>query len=156
MMSLFSYLITIFDVVFWFFRAIVCLLASMKVEFPCQPINLTAEIVLLFATLPCMILIFKRNAIGVTIYFGIYGAYFGTGLYNAFMEIQETGFTLTSSVDLAAMILGVIIPLLTFLDILLNKNRTKFGGDKKTDWFYKNEKYERELDKRVDKNQYKF
>jgi uncharacterized MnhB-related membrane protein len=125
-------------------------------DFPCKPINETMEIILLFATLPCMVLIFKRNLIGATVYFGIYGAYFGTGLYNAFLEIQATGVTITSSVDLFAIILGIIIPLLTFLDILLNKNRTKFGADKKTDWFYKNEKYEREFDERADRNQYKF
>ena len=63
-MSLFSYLITIFSVVFWFFRSIVCLMASMQMDFVCQPMNLNIEIGLLFATLPCMILIFKRNIIG--------------------------------------------------------------------------------------------
>jgi uncharacterized MnhB-related membrane protein len=128
----------------------------MQKDFPCQPINLTIEIVMLFATLPCLIFIFKRNLIGATVFFGMYGAYFGTGLYNIFTQIQETGVTITVSVDLLSTVLGIIIPLLTFLDILLNKNRTKFGVDKKTDWFYKNEKYERELDERADKNQYKF
>ena len=49
-MSLFSYLITIFSVVFWFFRSIVCLMASMQMDFVCQPMNLNIEIGLLFAT----------------------------------------------------------------------------------------------------------
>lgn len=154
-MSLFSYLITIFSVVFWFFRAIVCLMASMQFDFICQPTNLNVEIALLFATIPCMFLIFKRNLIGATIYFGIYGAYFGTALYNVIMEIQATGVTLTETANLVAICIGVIIPLLTFLDILINKNRRKFGADKKTDWFYKNEQYDRKLDERADKNNYR-
>ena len=71
------------------------------------------------------------------------------------MEIQSTGATLAGGANLIAICIGVLIPLLTFLDILINKNRRKFGADKKTDWFYKNEKYEREFDERADRNQYK-
>ena len=154
-MSLFSYLITIFSVVFWFFRSIVCLMASMQMDFVCQPMNLNIEIGLLFATLPCMILIFKRNIIGATIYFGMYGAYFGTALYNTIMEFQTAGTEIVVGTNLIVNFLGIIVALLTFLDILINKNRRKFGADKKTDWFYKNDKYERDYDERADKNQYK-
>ena len=52
--------------------------------------------------------------------------------------------------------LGVIIPLLTLLDIALNKNRKGSVKDEKTDWFYTNKQYERKLDERADDNQYKF
>lgn len=154
-MGLFSYLITIFSIVFWFFRAIVCLFFSMKMEWIFLPLNYNVEVALLFATVPCMIFVLKRNLIGATIYFGLYGAYFGTGLYNAIVEIMKSGATMTTGLDLFAIILGILIPLLTFLDILLNKNRRKFSADKKTDWFYKDEKYDREFDKRADRNQYK-
>lgn len=154
-MSLFSYLITIFSVMFWFFRAIVCLMASMSRSFVCQPMNLNIEIGVLFATLPCMFLIFKRNLIGATVYFGIYGAYFGTAIYNYISMIQEAGNGLVVDLNLLVNVLGIVIATLTFLDILLNKNRRNFGLDQKTNWFYNNEKYERELDSRADKNQYK-
>lgn len=52
--------------------------------------------------------------------------------------------------------LGVIIPLLTLLDIAINKNRKGSTKDEKTDWFYQNKEYDRKLDERADDNQYKF
>ena len=42
------------------------------------------------------------------------------------------------------------------MDIFLNKDRKGSTKDKKTDWFYTNEQYDRKLDERADKNQYKF
>ena len=69
--------------------------------------------------------------------------------------IQEAGNGLVVDLNLLVNVLGIVIATLTFLDILLNKNRRNFGLDQKTNWFYNNEKYERELDSRADKNQYK-
>ena len=40
-------------------------------------------------------------------------------------------------------------------DLLLDKNRKAHPKDKKTDWFYKNEQYDRKLDDRADKNNYR-
>jgi hypothetical protein len=147
---------------FWFFRAIVCLEASGKEEFIIVPLNLGLEIALLFATVPCFILIFKRNLIGATFYFGMYGAYFGTALYQSYEAYMGMGeitvdntFVVPNTVNLIVCAFGVIIPLLTFLDILVNKNRNRFNGDKKTDWYYKNSDYDRQYDERADRNQYK-
>ena len=41
------------------------------------------------------------------------------------------------------------------LDLLLDKNRKENPKDKKTDWFYKNEEFDRKLDDRADKNNYR-
>ena len=144
MTSLFSYLITILGVVFWFFRAIVTLFYQLEVDFFATPLNVDLEIAVLFATLPCMLLVIKRNLIGATLYFAIYISYFGTALYNAVIEMQATGVTIVNSSNLICICLGVIIPTLTFLDILINKNRKGFVSDKKT-----------EFDERADRNQYK-
>ena len=51
--------------------------------------------------------------------------------------------------------IGILIPLLLFFDILLNKDRTAGRKDKKTDWFYTNKDYDREFDERADRNQYR-
>lgn len=160
MFSLFSYLITIFGVVFWFFRAIVCFMVSNGSDLTIQPYNLSLEIILLFVTVPCFILIFKRNLIGATIYFGAYGAYFGTAIYELISSTDGiTSLTDTVGVNdmtnLFCYAFGILIPFLTFMDILLNQNRNRFNGDKKTDWYYKDEKYTREYDERADKNQYR-
>ena len=155
MTTLFSYLLTFLGVIFWAFRAITTLLYQMDVEFFAVPLNETLEIIILFATIPCMMLVFKRNLIGAAAYFGMYGAYFGTALYEAFVNVQEVGYTVMNISDILLLIAGVIIPLLTFLDILLNKHRGNFGADKNTKWFYSNEKYDREFDERADRNQYR-
>ncbi len=41
------------------------------------------------------------------------------------------------------------------MDLFVGQIRKKDPKDKKTDWFFKNSKYERELDERADKNQYR-
>ena len=155
MTSLFSYLLTFFAIMFWFFRAIATVLYQLDMDFFATPLNVNYEILILFATLPCIILVIKRNIVGAAAYFGIYAAYFGTALYEAVVEMQVDGITIVNSSNLFAVLLGVIIPLLTFLDILFNKNRTLGNGVKKENWFYGDEKYDRKFDERADRNQYK-
>ena len=155
MTSLFSYLLTIFGVMFWFFRAIATLLYQLDYEFFAVPLNTTTEILVLFATLPCIVLVVKRNIVGAAAYLGIYVAYFGTALYESFLGVQETGYTIANSANMMLTVIGIIIPLLTFLDILFNKHRTLGNGTKKGDWFYKNKDFDREFDERADRNQYR-
>ncbi len=139
-MSLFSYLIMFFGIFFWILRAVICLFASMQQELAVVPMNLNLEIALLFASVPCFALIVKRNIIGATVFFGIYGAYFGTELMNQFSAPSMN--MLTVVID----IIGILIPLFIFMDILLNKNGKKFGSTKKTDWFFDNAEFDREHD----------
>ena len=155
MTSLFSYLLTFFGVAFWFFRAIVTLLYQLDREFFAQPINVTFEIIVLFATLPCILLVVKRNIVGAAAYMGIYVTYFGTTLYEAILGAQATGLNIVNSANMLCTVIGVIIPILTFLDILFNKNRSMGKDNKKGDWFYKNENFDREFDERADRNQYR-
>jgi len=157
MTNLFSYLITIFGVLFWFFRIVVAYFATTGDSFICQPLNITLEIVVLFLTVPCFVLVFKRSLVGATFYAGIYAAYFGTALYNTInhFTLEEHGIGMVSGVNMIAAIAGVVIPLLTFFDILFNKNRMSLSKDRDSEWYYKNEKYDREMDERADRNQYK-
>lgn len=155
MTSLFSYLLTFFAVLFWAFRAIATLLFQLEVEFFTQPLNVTYEIMVLFATLPCLILVVKRNIVGAAAYLGLYVAYFGNAIYKTLMGAQEFGFTIANSSDMLITTFGVLVALLTFLDILFNKNRSLGKGNKKGDWFYTNEAFDREFDERADRNQYK-
>ncbi len=157
MTSLFSYLITIFGVMFWFFRIAVAYFDTTGASFICQPMNTQIEILILFLTVPCFVLIFKRSLVGATFYLGIYGAYFGTAIYNTVTNLTmlEDGIGMVTGMNMVAAIVGIIIPLLTFLDILFNKNRLSVGKDRDSDWYYKNEKYDREMDERADRNQYK-
>ena len=53
------------------------------------------------------------------------------------------------------MILKIIIPIAVLIDLLLDKGRMAHPVDKKTDWFYKNEQFDRKMDDRADKNNYR-
>ena len=50
---------------------------------------------------------------------------------------------------------GMILPIIALFDLLLDKNRTAHPKDKKTDWFYKDEKFDRQKDERADTNNYR-
>lgn len=151
MKSLFSYLITILAVIYWIFRVIVSLMYSMGENFICEPINPNIEILILFLTIPSIIFIIRRNAIVATLYFGMYAAYFGTLLYDNVMNMSGN---LMRSIEFLVNTLGVVIPLLVFFDVIIQKRIIKYA-DKNTDWYYTNEKYDREFDERVDRNHYK-
>ena len=64
-------------------------------------------------------------------------------------------YTLADSTNMIFSMLGIIIALAVLIDLLLDKNRKANPKDKKTDWFYKNEQFDRELDDRADKNNYR-
>ena len=50
---------------------------------------------------------------------------------------------------------GLILPLAAIFDVLLDKNRKAHPTDKKTDWFYKNKQFDRQMDERADRNNYR-
>lgn len=149
-MGIFSYLMTMLVAMFWIFRVVVAFTYSMGINFIAVPMNLTIEIIVLFVTLFSFIFIIKRNAIGTLIYFVTYGLYFGTYIYESIKYGKGYQF------DLIISIIAIIISSLTLIDILLNKNRKSLLRNKESDWFYKNEQFDRKYDDRADKNQYKF
>lgn len=151
-----SYFLTFLAVIFWIFRIFVAVMESINSEFICNTLNLGIEILIIFLSLPCLLLIIKRNLIGATLYLGMYGAYFGTALYNAYFGIDlNEELQITNTMSLISSVIGVIIPIFVFIDILFNKNRTNNSLNQKTDWYYNNDKFDREYDERADKNQYK-
>lgn len=156
MTSLFSYLITMLAGIFWLIRIIISIAYTMEADIGIEPLNFNIEIALLFFTLVCIVFIVKRNIIGALMYFISYGLYFGTDLYNGIINIMEGQTELVDYATLFLSFIGVVIPFLTVMDIFFNKERKGSTRDKKTDWFYTNKEYDRKLDERADKNQYKF
>jgi len=112
--------------------------------------------VLLFVVLLCIPFIFKRKLIGALIYLGAYGWYFGMGLFNNVMTVigGET-LAMAGYMDMFIALIAIVLPIVAVFDILLDKNRKKNPIDKETDWFYKNKQYDREMDERADKNNYR-
>lgn len=119
------------------------------------PINSNYEIILLFVTLLCMILVVKRKLSGALIYLLGYGSYFGVDLFNKLPSLIEGGINLNNSLAVMISLIGIILPIAVLLDMLADKARKIHPVDKKTDWFYKNEQFDRKLDDRADKNNYR-
>ena len=156
MKKLSSWLIAMFIIMFWGFRIIVAVTGTMGTEFIVKPIDNNIEIILLFVVLVCVPFIFKRKLIGAIIYLLSYGWYFGRGLVEDVIKLAS-GEVLASSEYLVMLValIAIALPIVAVFDILLDKNRTNHPTDKKTDWFYKNKEYDRELDDRADKNNYR-
>ena len=155
MRSMASYLLLFFMIMFWIFRLVVAFTTSIGVDMGFTPINMNLEIVLLFVTMVAIAFVGKRMLIGAIIYLISYGGYFGFYLYNIVIGIMEQTTAVTDYSNALAAFIGVVLSLSVFFNLLIDKNRTNHPVDKKTDWFYKNEEYDRKLDERVDQNQYR-
>ena len=152
-----TWLLVCFMVMYWVFRIMVALMAQMHQNFIVQPFNATIEIILLFIVLVCLILIVKRKMAGALIYLIAYVMYFGSDVTTKITTLIEDSSQLGLN-DYTALIIsliGIILPIAVLLDLLAYKNRKAHPKAEKTDWFYKNEAYDRKLDDRADKNNYR-
>lgn len=156
MKSVGSYLLVFFMAMFWVFRIIVAFAATMGLNFAFQPLDQNIEIILLFVTLICLILIVKRKLIGAIIYLIGYGMYFGVDIYNTVTKIMNGGsIEITQYASILTSFIGIVLPICILFELLLDKNRKAHPVDKKTDWFYTNEQFDRKMDERADKNNYR-
>lgn len=156
MKSVGSYLLVFFMAMFWVFRIIVAFAATMGLNFAFQPLNQTMEIILLFVTLVCIILVVKRKLLGGIIYLIGYGMYFGVDIYNTVVSlINGETLEITQYAVILMSFIGIVLPICVVFELLLDKNRKAHPVDKKTDWFYKNEQFDRKMDERADKNNYR-
>ena len=84
--------------------------------------------------------------------------YFGVYLFNNINSIitaDETMQSVSVYMNTFISLIGMIIPIAVLLDLLADKGRKSNPKDKKTDWFYNNENYDRKMDERADKNNYR-
>lgn len=154
MKSLANWLIVIFMFMFWMFRIVVTYMATTGRTFVVSPIDMKVEVVLLFLTVICMALVLKRNPIGGIIYIVMYLFYFGGDLINQVKPmITSKTFDLNLGTNAFFSSIGVILPLVVMIDLLTDN--LKKPEQKDTDWFYKNKQFDRKLDDRADKNNYK-
>lgn len=158
MKSLSSWLLVMFMAMFWLFRVVVAFQAQYENDFGgFIAFNMTIEVILLFVVILCMALVLRRNIIGGIIYLLSYGYYFGGYILTNGIPAIASGETLGMSVMQNIMVaaIGVILALFVFLDLMIARVRRKDPKDKKTDWYFQNDKYDRKYDERADKNQYR-
>lgn len=158
MKSLSSWLLVMFMAMFWIFRIVVAFQAQYEQDFGgFIAFNMTIEVILLFLTILCMALVLRRNIIGGIIYLGSYGYYFGGYILTNAIPSLVNGEELNMSVLQNAMVaaVGLLIAFFVFFDLLIARVRRRDPKDKKTDWYFQNEKYDRKYDERADKNEYR-
>lgn len=157
MKKLSTYLLVMFMIIFWIVRIIVTIMSQMGKDFMGMvPMNETFEIVILFATLLCLVLVAKGKLTGSLLYLTLHAIYFGGDITNKLsIMANNESLTLGENMQLIFSMLGIILALAVLIDLLLDKNRKENPKDKKTDWFYKNEEFDRKLDDRADKNNYR-
>lgn len=154
-----TWMLVMFMVLFWLLRIVIALAYELKWNFAgLVPLNQSMEIALLFVFLLCLILIVKRKMIGALLYLLTYGMYFGTNVTSNIQTILDVanGTTdISQYLNLFMSVIGIILPIAVLLDLLWDRERKENPKDKKTDWFYKNQKFDRKMDERADKNNYK-
>ena len=150
MKKLSSYLLVMFMVMFWIVRIIIAGASTLGIDIGISVIDSNFEILMIFATFICILLVAKRNIIGAILYLAIYIYYFGVNLYQ-----MLTG---TISIEYTSAIIsfiGVILPFAVLFEMLFDQNSKKHPKDGKTDWYYNNEEYDRKYDDRADRNNYR-
>ena len=156
MKNLSSWLITFFIIMFWALRVIVAIMGTMGSDFMIMPIDNNVEVILLFVVLVLVPFIFKRKIWAAVVYLLAYGWYFGRGLLTNIMSmINGEALSAMIYMDMFIALIAIALPIAAVFDILLDKSRMKNPVNKETDWFYKNEQYDRKLDERADKNNYR-
>ena len=153
-----SWLLVFFMGMFWMFRIAVTLSALFGDDFGGFIVfDNTYEIVLLFLTLLCFMLIIKRVIWGGILYLVANCIYFGGYIVNNLFPAlsNEGGIDMAILQNSVVGALGIAIALCIVIDIAVQKVTAKHFTDNKTDWYFDNEKYDRKMDDRADKNQYR-
>ena len=154
MKSLSSWLLAMFMVMFWGFRLVIAFMAQYGKDFGgFIAFNYVVEIILLFSTILCFVLFLRRNILGGILYLGTYGFYFGQYVISNLISGESIDMFTMQNVMVAGI--GVFLALVVFLDLFIARVRKRDPKDKKTDWFFQNEQYDRKYDERADKNQYR-
>ncbi|MBR0351567.1 MAG: hypothetical protein IJH76_07130 [Clostridia bacterium] len=151
-----TWMLVMFMVMFWIFRVIVAVLPEFGTTLgSIVPLNSQLEIILSFVVLACIVLVVKRKIIGGLIYIVAYGMYFGVDLFKNVGSLIEGSTSMETTVNTLISFVAIILAVSVLLDLVFDKARKKNPKDKKTDWFYNNEKFDRQLDERADKNNYR-
>lgn len=148
------YLIIMFMIMLLLFRFIVLFTTVLGIDFPVVASNEKIEIVMLLVTLVCIILFTKTKLSGGIIYLVSSLIYYGPEFIKL-MTASKTGTSIDMAIQLVALMIELVIPIFAIFILLYDKKQEINPVDKKTDFFYKGEQYDRKYDERADKNNYR-
>lgn len=155
MKSVANYLIAMLMFLYWVFRVVVEYMYQTGREFIATPISSISEIVILFISLICIVLVVKRIMFGGIIYAVAYFGYFGVDLYQKLTPvINGESLNMNASMDIVCSGAAVVLAIIVVIDVA--SSQIKPVENKQTSWFYDNKEFDRQHDSRDDRNQYKF
>ena len=131
------YLIIMFMVMLLLFRFVVLFTTVLGISFPVVVSNEKIETGMLLITLISIILFTKTKLSGAIIYLVSSFAYYGP----EFIKLLPVAMNGVTSTNMAVQI--------------YDKKQELHPVDKKTDFFYKGDQYDRKYDERADKNNYR-
>ena len=155
MRTMSNYLIIMLTVLLFIFRLVVVFTTTMDIEFMVQSINANLEIALLFVMLVCIILISRNKLTGAVILLISSIAYYGPSLFEQITYLSSNSISMETATNMIVSVICMVIPIFAFFIIAFAKEQEKRPVDKKTDFYYKNDAYDRKYDDRADKNNYR-
>lgn len=155
MKTLAHYLIVFFSFMIFIFRLIVAFTTIMGIKFIVQATNPVLEMIYVVSVLVSAILMSKSKLSGAIIFLVGSTAYLGPTLISQLMQFSTINIDVNAGAEIFANLICLIISLFSFVIVALAKKQERKPVDKKTDFFYKNEAYDRNMDDRADKNNYR-
>ena len=155
MKTMSNYLIIMFSIMILVFRLIVVFTTIMGIDFFVQSSNVNIEIGFILIMLISIILLTKNKLSGAIIFLVSSFAYYGPSLFEEFNHLCTSTISIEESVQAVVNLICITIPTFAFFIIIAAKKQEAKPVDKKTDFFYKNEAYDRKYDERADKNNYR-
>lgn len=155
MRTMSNYLIIMLSIILFVFRLVVVFTAVIGIEFMIEPVSIPYEMILLFIMIICIILMSKNKLSGAIVLVVASIAYYGPSLLEQIKYLSSNAVSIETATQTIVSIICLVIPIFAFFIIALAKEQEKRPVDKKTDFFYKNEAYDRKFDERADKNNYR-
>ena len=110
---------------------------------------------MILVTLVCIILFTRTKLIGGIIYLLAPFFYYGTEFVSVMPAVISGTITMDLAIQTLVLMVELVIPIFALFILIYDKKQEIRPVDKKTDFFYKNEAYDRKYDDRADKNNYR-
>ena len=155
MKTMANYLIIMLTIMLFIFRLIVVFTTTMGIEFMVTSINVDFEMILLVVMLISIILIVKNKILGPIVLVISSLVYYGPDLISKLTYLSSNSISVDTATQMIVSVICIIIPVFAFFIIAFAKEQEKRPVNKKTDFFYNNDAYDRKYDERADKNNYR-
>ena len=154
MKTMANYLIIMFSVMLFIFRLAVLFTTSMEIEFVVRATNVNFEVAYIFRMFISIIALSRNKLWGGILYLLSSLVYLGPTFWNEF-QAMSNGTSVETATEMLVTLICMVIPIFAFFIIALAKRQEKSPVDKKTDFFYKTDAYDRKYDEIADRSNYR-